>query len=345
MGPGLKLHFARKYGHFGNDHVTEGFPVTTSRRQFLTGLAASGAVASLPSIALASLRAKPLLYPPVDLSYFEKPIYHGDAEIRIGYAAITWNGKDAQAIEEISALGYPGIQLRANILKEFPDPHRVRDLLGEHNLAFVALSSGGAPMDPAKRQQAIDTHVKNAQYLRQAGGKYLQVIGASSKNQIFSSTDYKYEGELLTEIAKHVADYGIQTGFHNHMGTIGQAPERVDAILDAADPKYVKLELDVAHYVQGGGNPAAAIRKYGPRVLFLHVKDTKPTSAPGGYEFVELGEGRVDFPVIFEALRSIHFRGWGIVELDRERAELSRTAKESAQISKDYLEQKVGVRI
>ena len=60
-----------------------------------------------------------------------------------------------------------------------------------------------------------------------------------------------------------------------------------------------------------------------------------------GIEGVDIGFGEA----IFEALRSIHFRGWGIVELDRERAELSRTAKESAQISKDYLEQKVGVRV
>jgi inosose dehydratase len=319
--------------------------VTTSRRQFLTSLAATGAAASLPPITLAGVRAEPLLYPPLDLSYFEKPISHGDANIRIGYAAITWNGKDRDAIEEISALGYPGIQLRANVLKEFLDPHQLRDLLGEHNLIFVALSSGGAPLDRAKRQEAIDTHVKNARYLREAGGKYLQIIGASSKNQALSSADYKYEGQLLTEIAKRVADYGIQTGFHNHMGTVGQTPEGVDAILQASDAGYVKLELDVAHYLQGGGNPASAIRKYSRRLLFLHLKDTKPTSAPGGFEFVELGEGRVDFPAIFEALRSVHFRGWAIVELDRERAGLSRTAKESGRISKDYLKQKLGLRV
>ena len=61
------------------------------------------------------------------------------------------------------------------------------------------------------------------------------------------------------------------------MNTIGQAPEATDAIMDAADPKYVKLELDVAHYLQGGGDPAAAVRKYKRRLLFLHLKDTKPS--------------------------------------------------------------------
>jgi inosose dehydratase len=317
--------------------------MSASRRDFLMGLAAAGVVAKLPSPARASIRPT-LLYPPMDLSYFDTPIHHGASEIRIGYASITWDGKDTQAIEDISSAGYPGIQLRANVVQEFPDPHALRELLAEHKLTFVAISSGVAPLDPAIRQSTIDGHVKNARYLKEAGGRYLQLIGASAKTQNFSADDYKYEGQLLTEIARRVAEYGIQTGFHNHMDSIGQTPEAIDAILDAADARYVKLELDTAHYVQGGGDAVAAIRKYRNRLLFLHLKDIKESSSKSGYEFAELGSGRIDFPAVFEALDSIHFRGWGIVELDGEHPGTTRTPKESAEISKAYLEQKVGIR-
>jgi inosose dehydratase len=320
--------------------------MSTSRRHFLLQIAATGVLAKLPTSVVHALAGPVQLYPPRDLSYFAVPLHHGDAEIRLGYAAIAWDGKDNDAIEQISAVGYTGIQLRANVVKEFPDPHALRDLLQKHGLAFVALSSGTAPLNPEARQNTIDDHVRNAQYLNAAGGKYLQVIGASSKDHASpTAEDYKYEGRLLTEIGKRVADLGIDTGFHNHMGTIGQTPEAVDAILDAADPRYVKLELDTAHYQQGGGDPATAIRKYGKRLLFLHLKDTKPAATPAGYEFVELGQGRVNFPAIFAALNEIHFRGWGIVELDGKRAEPSPTPRESAEISKNYLEQKVGLHI
>ncbi|HEX4022285.1 MAG TPA: TIM barrel protein [Acidobacteriaceae bacterium] len=318
--------------------------MSASRREFLLGLAASGVIAKFP----ASGYANPLpgaLYPPVDLSHFDKPIHHGDANIRIGYASITWSGHDIQAIEDISSVGYPGIQLRANALKEFPDPRALRDLLATHKLAFVALSSGTAPLDPALRQSTIETHVQNARYLHQAGGKYLQVIGAFTKSHIYTASEYQYEGQLLTEIAKRVADFGIQTGFHNHMGSIGQTPEALDAIMNAADPRYVKLELDTGHYVQGGGDPAAAIHKYDKRLLFLHLKDVRDASTKSGYEFTELGNGRVDFSAIFTALYAIHFRGWGIVELDGERPGSAKTPKESAAISKSYLEKKLGVRV
>jgi inosose dehydratase len=36
------------------------------------------------------------------------------AGMRVGYAAITWGGNDAQAIDEIAEVGYRGIQLRAS---------------------------------------------------------------------------------------------------------------------------------------------------------------------------------------------------------------------------------------
>jgi inosose dehydratase len=43
-------------------------------------------------------------------------------------------------------------------------------------------------------------------------------------------------------------------------------------------------------------------------------------------------------------LEKVKFRGWAVVELDRV-PDKSRTAKESALISKEYLQQKIGVRV
>jgi inosose dehydratase len=322
-----------------------------TRRRLLAGLAtASAASVCSPLLqkAAAGMTGPARLYPPMDLSLFDTPVHRGAWDLRVGYAAITWDGHDGEAIEQISAVGYPGIQLRANVLKEHPDPKTLEAALAEHKLMFVALSSGDAHLDPAKEKETLELHTQHAKYLQAAGGKYLQVIGEGNPKGApanWTAADYKREGYLLTEIGKRAAEYGIQTGFHNHMNTIGQTPEATDAIMDAADPKYVKLELDVAHYLQGGGDPAAAVRKYKRRLLFLHLKDTKPSqSAHGGYEFAELGQGRVDFKALLAALKETHFRGWGIVELDGERPGSTRTPEESARMSKQYLES-LGVRV
>jgi inosose dehydratase len=153
---------------------------------------------------------------------------------------------------------------------------------------------------------------------------------------------------VLTEIGKRANDLGIPVGYHNHMGSLGEAPDEVDRIMDAADPGYIKLELDIAHYQQGGGDPVKAIRKYRDRLLFLHIKDVEslPTSDTRGraYRFVELGKGRVDLKSVFAALKEVNFGGWAVIELDAV-PDKSMTPKECAQVSKKYLEEKLGMKV
>jgi inosose dehydratase len=283
----------------------------------------------------------------VDLSYFDTPISPAPSEIHFGYASITWNGDDRQAIEDIGALGFPGIQLRANAIKEFGSPAELRELLEKHRLKMVALSSGGVRIDGVEADE-ITKHTANAKFVHDVGGMYLQVTDERPKNREVTAADYLRLGKLVTEIGKRTADLGVSLGYHNHMGTLGERPEEVDQILEAADPRYAKLELDVAHYFQGGGDPAKAIQKYSDRLLFLHLKDVEPApdNAKGGrpFRFVELGRGRVDLPAVFDALHKANFRGWAIVELDAV-PDKSRTPKESGAISKKYLEEKLKVTV
>src|SRR5215472_7370745 len=318
------------------------------RREFLQGMGALTAAAAALSLPLEKLCATELLYPPIDLSYFDTPILPAPGEIHFGYASITWNENDRQAIEDIAALGFPGIQLRANALKEFSGPTELRDLLEKHQLKMVALSSGGVRIDPALEAEEIAKHAAHAKFVHDVGGLYLQVTDERPKDRVVTSADYVRLGKLITEIGKRTADLGVSLGYHNHMGTLGQSPEEVDQILQAADPRYVKLELDVAHYFQGGGDPAKAIKRYHDRLLFLHIKDVEPLPASENskraFRFVELGRGRVDLPAVFSALQKVNFRGWAVVELDAV-PDKSRTPKESAEISKKYLEEKIKVTV
>ena len=316
------------------------------RRDFLLGIGAVAGASALPCFPDVSLCAAARLYPPIDLSYFDTPISPAPSEIHFGYASITWNGNDRQAIEDIAALGFRGIQLRSNVLKEFYGPVEVRDVLEKHHLKMVALSSGSVRIDPAVEAEEIAKHTANAKFIHDVGGLYLQVTDERPKDRSVTAADYVRLGKLLTEIGKRTADLGISLGYHNHMGTLGQSPEEVDQILQAADPRYAKLELDVAHYFQGGGDPAKAIEKYADRLLFLHIKDVEslPSNEKHPYRFVELGRGRVDLPGVFEALHKVNFRGWAIVELDTV-PKKDRTPKECAEVSKKYLEEKLKVTV
>ena len=263
------------------------------------------------------------------------------ASIRFGYAAITWGSAVTQAIDDIAAVGFRGIQLRGEAFAQYGErPGELRDLLARHNLTFAVLSSGNLSIDPAREREEIATHTQHAQFVRAAGGLYLQIIDERPKGRPVVADDYQRLGRLLTELGKRTADLGMPVVYHHHMNSTGEKPHEVKAVLDAADPKYVRLLFDVAHYQQGGGDPVAALRQYREWIDVVHVKDVRPTEsdrpAGAGYEFVELGRGRVDMPGVFAALREIAFDKWAIVELDRV-PNPGGTPKQSAEVNKKYL--------
>ena len=255
------------------------------------------------------------------------------ARIRFGYAAITWGGNDRQAIDDIAALGFHGIQLRQSAVATWGDrPADLKDLLATRKLVLVALSSGVMPLDPTAEAESLAQHVRHAAFVRDVGGRYLQILDERPLGRDPAPDDYRRMGRLLTELGKRIADVGIKLGYHNHMGALGQAPDEVARVLDAADPRFVHLELDTAHYQQAGGDPAAAVRRHAGRLLFLHMKDLDASN-----RFVELGQGKVDLPAVFAALDGIGFDGWAVVELDSV-TDPARTPKESGAAARRYLE-------
>jgi inosose dehydratase len=316
-----------------------------SRRHFLRTAGAAVTISALPGT-LPALAGQPLRDLCTSLRSFDKIASHGPSTIQVGYAAIAWGGNDAEAIADLSSLGYPGIQIRANAVKEFADPHTLKDLLDQHRLKLAAFSSGDVLIDPSQEAANQAMHEANAKYVHAAGGSLLQLIGTfSHNNATFSNEDYKRQAMLLTEVSKRVSAYGVRTGLHNHMGSIAQSPEQLERIMDGSDPEYVKLLLDTGHYKQGGGDPAAAVKKYADRLICLHLKDVKPSPLSAGYEFTELGHGTVDFPAVIAALHSIRFQGWVIVELDGKRSGSVPTAKESAAMNKEYIEKTLDLHV
>jgi inosose dehydratase len=264
------------------------------------------------------------------------------SQLRFGYAAITWQGNDAAAIDDIAALQFRGIQLRASAVQTWGTrPEALKELLASRELTMVALSSGVVSLDPDRARDNLAMHTRNAEFVQAVGGLYLQVVDQRPRGRAPTADDVRRMGQLLTELGRRTADLGVPLGLHNHMGNLSQSPAEVARVLDACDPRFVKLELDVAHYHQAGGDPAAAVREHAGRLLFLHIKDVQspiPGGAPDSYRFVELGRGRVDLAAVFKALDASGFSGWAVVELDAVPDKV-RTPRESAMISKAYLEQ------
>lgn len=259
------------------------------------------------------------------------------SRFKFGYSASTWGNLELVAIDEISKLGFPGIQFRPTVVGHFMrEPSVLRDLLAQKKLQVVALSSGSITLDPAFETRMITDHVARAKFLADVGGSFLQVTDVKP-SAVVTPEQCTRLGQLLSEIGHKTDELGVALAYHPHMGTIGEKPENLEQILNETDPHTVKLLLDVGHYLQGGGDPADAIRRYRRQLGFVHLTDVETTDAGLGYRFVELGRGRVNLRAVFDAMRDTMFGGWTVVELDAVTAP-DRSAGQSAAISKAYIE-------
>jgi inosose dehydratase len=298
--------------------------MVTTRRDLLKGLSAAVLMSRRPE---------------------QAPPSRGAATLRFGYAAITWGAAVTQAIDDIAAVGFRGIQPRIEAFQQFGDRRpALRELLQRRGLTMAVLSSGNLSIDPAREEAELAAHIGHAQFVRDVGGLYLQVIDERPKGRAIVADDYARLGRLLTTLGRRTADIGVPLVYHHHMNSLGERPDEIAAVLDAADRRHVRLLLDIAHYQQGGGDPVAAVRRYRDWIQVIHLKDVRsvapdaavPAEKGPPYQFVELGRGRVDVPGVFSALAEVQFDGWAIVELDRV-PDANRTPRESAEISKRYL--------
>jgi len=319
-----------------------------SRRQFLLGMGTAAVASQLGGLVTTTSAET------VDYSIFDHPI-SASPEFMIGYHAITWGREINQAMEEISALGYRGIQIRREDYKLYADRvSEFKDLLAAKQLTLVSISTGGVSLKPETEKQEIEDRVQMAKFMRQVGGLYLQATdSARSKEGSNKPEDYKTLGRRLTEIGKRTADLNIKLGYHNHMNSLGEKRDEVDRILETADPRYVWVLPDIAHMQAAGGDPVRFVSDYASRIVYPHFKDV--VIQPGGpptmdgkparpkYEFVELGQGKVNIPAVLQIMKDHNYRGWIVVELDR--APAGRTPKESGAISKRYLEEKLKLKV
>lgn len=126
--------------------------------------------------------------------------------------------------------------------------------------------------------------------------------------------------------ARIIRDAGLEPTFHHHAGTFVESPEEVDAFLARSD---LGLTLDIGHLVLAGGDPLDAVRRWGPRINHLHLKDVDGSrvaellAAGGGMAdvwsggaFVALGHGDLDLPGVMGLVADAGFDGWVVVEQD-----------------------------
>jgi inosose dehydratase len=268
--------------------------------------------------------------------------------VRIGINPLTWTNDDLPELGDSNSLetclseaklaGYEGVELG----RKFP---RDAAVLGPILKKFqVHLVSGWYSARLLER--SVEDEIKavraHADLLKKLDCKVVVFCEVSrcvhghrsiplSKRPRLAEKEWKPFARALDEIADHLKGQGLQLAYHHHMGTVIQAEDEVDRMMDST--RAVGLLLDTGHLTFAGGEPMRALKRHAKRIVHVHCKDVREEKlaqarkqdmsfldAVLGDVFAVPGDGAINFEPILRTLAGQRYTGWLVVEADQDPA-------------------------
>jgi len=197
-----------------------------------------------------------------------------------------------------------------------------QDEMAKRKLRLVGLAMYAHSHDPAKRRETVDEHVRVGRFLKAVGARYINTLIAPGPNlgngdeESYRKVDVKIVASALNEAGKRVKEEtGIDVAYHAEQGDLRE--HIWDRLLEATDPRYLKLCADVGHFASRGVDPMAVYKKYNSRMVVTHLRDFAPSPEAGGAErvrFVPFGQGVIPLPALVAYLRDVKFKGCAMGE-------------------------------
>ncbi|MCD4695852.1 MAG: TIM barrel protein [Bacteroidales bacterium] len=243
-----------------------------TRRNFVKGIAATGAMSLLPNDHLFALPREKTIG--IQL-YTIRDLVKND-----------FNG----SMQKLAEIGFNTIETAGYSERKFYGfvPGEFNTVVKDFGLEPI---SSHSYLTPDNIGQTIEDTVG-------AGMKYLvqpYIPGDIRKTM----DDWKKIADDLNLMGEKCKKAGITLGYHNHAFEFEKIEEQLpyDLLLDSTESDLVTFQLDTYWMVYGGYNPVQYFKKYRGRFKLWHVKDMADTEKR---ESTEIGNGILDFPEIFE---------------------------------------------
>ncbi len=267
--------------------------------------------------------------------------------MRIATAVVNWNNPDipdvfpwmpyGEALDHMVEAGYDATEWGPSMPT---DPEELREALGSRGLDLVGAFVGLGFRDRDRWEAELERALGIADFLAANGGRVLIAAEAGDdrrrgeaghvdESRGLTGAQWRNLGEGLETLARRVGGLGMTLAFHNHVGTYVETPGETARLLEETDPALVGWCLDIGHLAFGGGRAVDLLPRYAGRVRHVHVKDVdaavlaKATSdrwsfgqALAHFIFPPLGEGMAQIPAVVDALQSVGYDGWYVIEQD-----------------------------
>jgi sugar phosphate isomerase/epimerase len=290
------------------------------------------------------------------------PALASASRYRIGITPNTIGGweKDWElAFREAREVGYRWMESFNHYFVDYYDkPVELQRKLDEIGVGLVTISNG-SPMetrfeDPARHEKIYEDHLRLVRFIKRFGCTHLKINMGRRRPEGTTEEDLKHMAVAANELGRRISDEGLKFAVHAHMWNQLENRREIDFMMRNTDPKHVWFVLDTGHITLAGIDPVELARTLGHRIVEFHLKDVKPDHRGGAKKrldrpdmmkdppFFPLGSGGVDYPALKAHLDGIGWQGWLTVELD---SSPFRPPKESARMSKEYIEKRLGLEV
>ncbi|MBI3971257.1 MAG: TIM barrel protein [Chloroflexi bacterium] len=283
---------------------------------------------------------------------------------QVSCSPITWGRVAFEVIlDDIANLEYHGVEAHDPAIEAFRrQPGRLRSLLEERHLKLACTPFAGWFFDRSERKDEIERLRRLIDFVAEVDERAVIVFRSvphrARRDTIageppllpLTHDRFGYLSDALNQYCDICADSGLRGAFQNRVGTYVETPDEYQEVINRTEPALVGLALDLGHWAYAGGDSAKLLRDnlrriaY-PRLMDLdrkvldQIRDERLGFASFLFTagFKELGEGDLDLAGALMPLENANYTGWVCVELAR----TGRTAKESAEISRAYLRERL----
>ena len=268
--------------------------------------------------------------------------------VRIGINPLTWTNDDLPELGDQNSLetclteakqaGYQGVELG----RKFPrDAAVLGPILKSHKLDLVSGWYSARLLERSVEDEisAMQPHLG---LLKSLGAKAMVFCEVSrcvhgnrkvalSKRPKLAEKEWQPFCASLEKVGQYLKKQGMALAYHHHMGTVIQAEDEVERMMDAT--KSVGLLLDTGHLTFAGGDPLRALKRHARRIVHVHCKDIRKDKLAQakkedwsfldgvvGDVFAVPGDGSIDFDPILAGLAKHKYAGWLVVEADQDPA-------------------------
>jgi L-ribulose-5-phosphate 3-epimerase len=272
--------------------------VTLTRRDFLQAAAVASAAAAWPVrwAAAAGSPKKAVLISmlPKDLPYADRFKMAVDA----GFAGIEMRTvADAKEAEDIRAAA-----AKASL--------RIHSVMNTDHWNYPLSSPD--PEVVGKSVAGMETSLRNAKLW---GAETVLLVPAVVNPQTSYKDAWARSQKVIRErILPLATELGVIVAVEEVWNKFLLSPLEFAQYVDEMKSPWIKAYCDVGNVVFYG-YPQDWIRTLGPRIAKVHLKDFKLDRPNGRFNWVNLGEGDIDWVEVRKAFEEVHYDGWMTTEL------------------------------